>query len=148
MISRVPQHSGIVHGMTGLVRAQVRAWRSVRHQAQFWCGLKRVCENPATSSGAPWRLKAQVRAHKRKAGPSTPLRSGRDDNSVSVSRDPTKLSSRPERSGVEGPAFRTFKPRASRTKRNAARLSRALPSRPIPASCQAVPCHESAILKV
>jgi hypothetical protein len=47
------------------------------------------------------------------AGPSTPLRSGRDDNFndggitkqlLSVRTQRLKLSSRPERSGVEGPA--------------------------------------------
>src|SRR5271155_1558883 len=40
------------------------------------------------------------------AGPSTALRSGRDDNSVGFSRvvPATELSSRPERSAVEGPA--------------------------------------------
>ena len=40
------------------------------------------------------------------AGPSTSLRSGRDDNFVAgaSSRCTYELSSRPERSGVEGPA--------------------------------------------
>src|ERR1700678_913293 len=60
----------------------------------------------------PVALKTQS---KETAGPSTPLRSGRDDNSVvgtnfrdpnsaagTNSRYPNKLSSRPERSGVEG----------------------------------------------
>ncbi len=43
---------------------------------------------------------------KETAGPSTPLRSGRDDNSVvgTNARARNNLSSRPERSGVEGPA--------------------------------------------
>ncbi len=43
---------------------------------------------------------------KETAGPSTPLRSGRDDNSVAgtISRHPNNLSSRPERSVAEGPA--------------------------------------------
>ena len=53
-------------------------------------------------------------AERAKAGPSTALRSGRDDNSfarkrgfpswIQVNRI-TKLSSRPERSAVEGPAL-------------------------------------------
>jgi high-affinity nickel-transport protein len=43
-----------------------------------------------------------------KAGPSTPLRSGQGDNSAqgTTPRNTNKLSSRPERSGVEGPAVR------------------------------------------
>jgi nickel/cobalt exporter len=54
------------------------------------------------------------------AGPSTARRGGRDDNSVvgTVPRDPNKLSSRPERSAVEGPAVSAHapKPAPSRTK--------------------------------
>ncbi len=60
-------------------------------------------------------LRVCVRTGRETAGPSTPLRSGRDDNSVARKwshkvvgqvhvNGPTELSSRPERSGVEGPA--------------------------------------------
>ena len=54
---------------------------------------------------------------KAKAGPSTPLRSGRDDNFVmrftyileeKLHFLANELSSRPERSGVEGPALAFF----------------------------------------
>jgi hypothetical protein len=56
-----------------------------------------------------------VRTGRETAGPSTALRSGRDDNSVAGEMAPkavrrmatnvaTELSSRPERSAVEGPA--------------------------------------------
>src|ERR1700677_951695 len=82
----------------------------------------------------PVALKSETSSEET-AGPSTPLRSGRDDNSVARtisrdlnsvagtnsrdpnsaaatnSRDPNNLSSRPERSGVEGPAVRKQVPK-------------------------------------
>jgi ABC-type nickel/cobalt efflux system permease component RcnA len=61
------------------------------------------------------------------AGPSTSLRYGRDDNSVveTISRDANKVSSRPTRSAVEGPAVL---PARTRTNRGAPELSRPVPT--------------------
>ena len=63
---------------------------------------------------APTGLSESLR--KDTAGPSTALRSGRDDNSVGgiISHDPNKLSARPERSAVEGPAVLSTPSRAKR----------------------------------
>jgi hypothetical protein len=55
------------------------------------------------------------------AGPSTPLRSGRDDNFIVQANfiAQAKLSSRPERSGVEGPAVNPSPKPFARFEKNA-----------------------------
>ncbi len=78
----------------------------------------------------PTVLKSQA-SSKETAGPSTPLRSGRDDNSVAGTsfRRPTNLSSRPERSGVEGPAVSKYVPKPASS--GSKRVAPATPAAPL-----------------